>query len=137
MSVVVPHRAIEAVSLAANPKQAILSAVSNLDAVEIFGDIVLLGTYIRPEKTAGGIIRPTENVVEDVWQGKVGLVLKLGTSAFMDTPDYSFQGQSVQPGDWVVYNIGDTRTLNVNGYPCRYVRDFHIKMRVKDPSVVL
>ena len=62
MSVVVPHRAIERVSQASDPKQAILETVGDISGVHLLADMVLLGTYIRPQKTAGGIIRPDVNV---------------------------------------------------------------------------
>ena len=84
MSVIIPHRAVEAISTAKDPKKAIPELVGNLDGIEVIGDMVLVGIYIRPEKTAGGIIRPTINKQEDVWQGKVGLVLKWGPDAFID-----------------------------------------------------
>lgn len=136
MSVVVPHRAIEKISLSSNPKAAIAEAVGNLDGLNVLGDMVLIGTYIRPSKTAGGIIRPDTNVQEDVWQGKVGLVLKWGTAAFEDTPDYSFNGISVAIGQWCVYKVGDAWSVQINGYPCRLVRDVNIRMTVTNPNIV-
>lgn len=136
MSVVVPHRAIERVSQSSDPKQAILDTVGNLSGVHLLADMVLLGTYIRPQKTAGGIIRPDTNVQEDVWQGKAGLVLKLGPDAFEDTPDYNFNGQKVNIGEWCIYKVGDAWSLNINGYPCRLVRDVNIRLTVDDPQIV-
>ena len=136
MSVVVPHRAIERVSLATDPKAEIFDIVGDLSGVRLMGDTVLLGTYIRPGKTKGGIIRPDDNVAEDVWQGKVGLVLKLGPDAFEDTPDYAFNGQKVAIGEWCIYKVGDAWSLNVSGYPCRLVRDVSIRLKVDDPGIV-
>lgn len=139
MAVVVPARAIEAVSMASDPRKAIKDQVGDLSGVHLMADMVLLGTYIRPQKTAGGIIRPDANVQEDVWQGKVGLVLKLGPDAFEDTPDYTFNfGDSGKPkvGDWVVFKVGDAWGLTMKGFPCRYIRDVGIKMKIDDPSVI-
>src|ERR1035437_2510835 len=98
MSVVVPHRAIEIVSNSKDPKQAIIDTIGDLSGVEVIGDLVLIGIYIRPEKTAGGIIRPTANVQEDVWQGKVGLVLKWGPNAFRNPEDGTLYEQRVELG---------------------------------------
>lgn len=137
MSVIVPHRAVEAISTAKDPAKAIPALVGNLDGVEIIGDMVLVGIYIRPEKTAGGIIRPTINKQEDVWQGKVGLVLKLGPDAFCN-PETGIQyTQHVNVGEWCVFKVGDGWSLHINDYPCRLVRDTSIRLKVKDPNVVL
>ena len=136
MSVVVPHRAIEAVSESKDPKKAIMDWIGDLSGVHMMADTVLIGTFIRPKKTAGGIIRPDVNVQEDVWQGKAGLVLKCGPDAFKDTPDYSFNGETVSVGEWVVYKVGDAWSLNIKGYPCRLIRDVSIKLKVDDPSIV-
>lgn len=137
MTVVVPHRAIEKISTSSDPKKAILEAVGDLSQVDIMFNEVLLGVYIRPEKTTGGIIRPTSNVQEDVWQGKVGLVLKWGNKAYVDDDEYHFDdGDKIKPGEWAVFMISDARSLNINGCPCRLVRDSNLKMRVKDPNIV-
>lgn len=136
MTVIVPRRAINAVAASADPKKAIINAAGSLSGIKhILKDDVLIGTFIRPEKTSGGIIRPDVNVEEDVWQGKVGLILKFGVDAFKDTSDYTFS-TIPEIGDWAVYFVGDARQVTVNGYPCRLVRDINIRMIVTDPNVV-
>lgn len=135
MSVVVPHKAIGKISTSDDPRQAIFDTVGSLAGVEVLGDRVLIGTFIRAEKTKGGIIRPDVNIQEDVWQGKAGLVLKLGPDAFKDTPDYHFS-RSIEIGEWCVYQVGDAWSLNINGCPCRLVRDVNIRMVVADPNIV-
>ena len=100
-------------------------------------NMVLLATYIRPNVTPGGIIRPDTNVEEDVWQGKVGLVLKLGPNAFVDDDDARFYGQKVELNEWCVYKVGDAWSVTIGNWPCRLVRDSSIKMKVKDPNMVL
>lgn len=137
MSVIIPHRAVEAISTAKDPRKAIPDLVGNLDDIEIIGDMVLVGIYIRPEKTAGGIIRPTINKQEDVWQGKVGLVLKWGPDAFRNPESGDHYEQNVRPGEWCVFKVGDGWQLHINDYPCRLVRDSAIRLRVKDPNVIL
>lgn len=137
MSIVVPRRAIGVVSAAIDPKQAILKEIGDLSDFKVYGDYVLLATYIRPEKTVGGIIRPDSNVEEDVWQGKVGLVVKLGTTAFRDTADYKFPEEDIPVlHEWVRYYISFTTAQTVNGYPCREIRDIHIRGTVPDPQMV-
>lgn len=138
MSVIVPHRAIAAVAKSSDPKKAIMDQIGpKLDQVHVLFNMVVVGIYIRPEKTAGGIIRPDMNVQEDVWQGKVGLVLKHGPFAFEDDGDSQFFGQKVDIGEWGVFKVGDGWPLEINGYPCRVVRDSSFRLKIDDPSIVL
>ena len=137
MSVVVPHRAIEFISTALDPKEAIIKFIGDLSTFEVMGDRVLVGIFMRPEKTKGGIIRPDANKEEDVWQGKVGLVLKLGPNAFINPDAGSVYDQCVEAGDWVVFKVGDGWQLEVNKMPCRMIKDTNFIAKVKDPMMVL
>ena len=65
-----------------DPREAILKEVGDLSSVEIFNNQILVAIYIRPEKTSGGIILANQTRDEDKWQGKMGLVLKKGPSAW-------------------------------------------------------
>ena len=135
-SLALPHKSIDALARADNPKKAIQDAIGNLDGVEIIGDMVLIGIYIRPEKTKGGIIRPQSNVTEDVYQGKVGLVLKWGPDAFFDPNSGDLFEQRVNPGEWCVFKVGDAWNVTIKDVPCRLVRDSAIKMKLQDPDSV-
>src|ERR1700688_2364602 len=104
---VVTARKTAMLALADDPKKALFEAVGDLSNFDIFHNQILVATYVRPEKTSGGIIRPGQNVDEDEYQGKVGLVVKVGPSAFLNTDEQDFQGQSLLVGDWVVYRTGD------------------------------
>lgn len=117
---------IKELSQAADPKAAIINAAGDLSNETVMWDLVLVGTYFRPEKTAGGIIRPMENVQEDAYQGKVGLILKRG-------PDV---GEDLEVGDWVVYSIKDGWAVTINGVPCRLVPYEKIRMRLSAPDKV-
>lgn len=122
------------ISLASDPKQALLDAVGDLSTFDIFHNQILVAIYVRPEKTAGGIIRPQGNVEEDEYQGKVGLVVKKGPSAFLDNEDDDFQGQNVNEGDWVVFRVGDGWQLTIRDTACRILTDRTIRMRIKNPG---
>ena len=136
MSVVTPYKAIEQISQATDQRQAIVDAVGDLSDIEIIGDLVLLGIYISKEKTKGGIILPTATKAEDVWQGKVGLVLKWGPDAFVDSDTGSPFEQNIGVGEWGVFKVGDAWSLNIRGVPCKLVRDTSLRMKVKDPSII-
>jgi hypothetical protein len=126
----------------ANPKRAILDAVGDLSQYEVFHNLVLIGTYIGPEKI-GSIIRPDKSVAEDRFQGKVGLVLRIGPGAFKDEGHIKFYGVTVNEGDWIVYRPSDALeqlvrkqgTVN-DGVSVRLIEDAHIKGRLQDPSVL-
>lgn len=124
------------IAQASDPKQAIIDLVGDLSNVQLFSGRVLVGIYVAPEKTSGGIIRPNANVKEDIWQGSVGLVLKLGHLAFKDDEQNKFHGQSVKPGDWVVFRPGDAKRTQINGVDCRIVEDVNIDMVISRPELV-
>lgn len=136
MALVTSSRAIELISNSKDPKTDIIKLVGNLSKVNVKWNMVLVGTYIRAAKTLGGIIRPDSNVAEDEWQGKVGLVLKLGPMAYVDDQDDKFFGEKVEVGEWAVYKVGDAWSININGYPCRMIRDTSVKLTVSDPNIV-
>lgn len=127
---------IEQISQSSNPKAAIIKAVGDISDTIVASDLVLLGTYIRNEKTAGGIIRPTDNVKEDEYQGKVGLVLKTGPIAYGDWEDEAERGQMAELHTWVVYQIKDAWPIQLNGTACRCIPYEKIRMQIPEPSMV-
>jgi co-chaperonin GroES (HSP10) len=136
MSLVLSANKIEQISQSSDPKAAIIKAVGDLSKVKIAADLVLLGTYIRNEKTAGGIIRPLDTLKEDEYQGKVGLVLKTGPNACGDSEDEASLGQNATLHTWVVYHIKDTWPMQLNGTACRLVPYDKIRMQIPEPSMV-
>jgi hypothetical protein len=127
---------IAEISQAADAKLAIVKAVGDLSETLVGSDLVLLGTYIRPEKTSGGIIRPKENVDEDEHQGKVGLVLKTGPIAYGDWEDPGERGEMAPIHGWVMYAIKDALPFQVNGAPCRLIPYDKIRMQIPNPTMV-
>jgi hypothetical protein len=117
---------------------AIRRKVGDLSGVDVMFNMVLIATYVRHNVSAGGIILTSNTVEEDVWQGKVGFVLKCGPDAFKDDPDQGvfFNGQSAEEDDWVVFKIGDAWQLTVGDWPCRLVRDSSIKVKTRDPKII-
>jgi co-chaperonin GroES (HSP10) len=131
-----------AVAAGVNPKQAILDSIGDrLDGVEVFHNLVLVGTYVAPEKTPGGIIRPDSALAEDRFQGKIGLVLRIGPGAFKDDKVAQFWGVSLKEYDWIWFRPGDgyeffSVDATGKGTSCRVFEDTQIKGRVADPSVI-
>jgi co-chaperonin GroES (HSP10) len=114
----------------------IRASIEDVSKIEVMHNQILVGIYIRPEKTSGGIFLTEKTLDEDKWQGKVGLVLKTGPMAFQNEGNTDFHGQSVNEGDWVIYRVSDGFSIDVNGVHCRLIEDVHIKGRVADPSVI-
>lgn len=125
---------------AQDPRAELVESVGDLSGVEVMHNQILVAIYKRPEKTAGGIILSDKTRGEDVYQGKVGLVVKKGPLAFEDDARNDFRGQNVNIGDWVGYRVQDGWSLIVNGpngaVDCRMLEDVHIKLRVVSPDEI-
>jgi co-chaperonin GroES (HSP10) len=129
---------LERLSQATDAKSALKKEVGDISKIGIMGNRVLIAIYIAPEKTKSGIIRATQTIKEDIFQGVVGLVLKKGAQAFQDDPGSNtyFHGENVELGDWVVFRPGDARRIQINGVDCRFVEDTLIDMVVSDPECI-
>lgn len=113
--------------------------VGDLSGVEVMGNRVLVGIYIEPSKRKGsGLFLAKETLKESVYQGVVGLVLKLGKQAFKDDPDnkVSFYGQAATEGQWVTFRAGDAKRTQIRGIDCRMVEDTLIDLIVTDPGSI-
>jgi co-chaperonin GroES (HSP10) len=132
-----------------DPKREILEKLGDISSVEIAQNEVLIAIYMRPEKTAGGIVVPGSNLKEDRYQGKAGLVIKIGSACrFRRTDAHTGVSYGLDIGlyDWVVVRPSDTWTLDLNAdkkalslldfVACRLVYDDQIRMRVPSPEMV-
>lgn len=129
---------LERLSRAEDPKTALVAEVGDLSGVDIMSNRVLVAIYIAPEKMKSGLLRATQTVAEDVFQGVVGLVLKKGSMAFKDDDASKtyFYGQDVKIGQWIIFRPGDAKRIQLNGVDCRFVEDIMIDMIVTDPEIV-
>lgn len=126
-------------SQADDPADAIRKALgSSLNDIEIFGAQILVGTYIEPEKTSGGIFRPQSSIQESLYQGSIGLVLKKGPWAFQNDErlQIDWKGQNVDVGDWVVFRYSSAWEQHLNGVSVRFVDDRDIKAVISSPSLL-
>lgn len=125
-----------------DPKMALIDAVGDISGIRMCGPRVLVATYMQPEKTLGGIIRPDRTLAEDRFQGKVGLVLATGPLAFVDDNVAKFGGLKAKPGDWVTYRASDGfEMFRVDadgraGTPCRVLEDQNIIAIIDDPALL-
>jgi co-chaperonin GroES (HSP10) len=121
---------------AVDPKQDLMDKIGDLSEVEVFNNNILVAIYMRPNKTASGLYMPDDYVEQDKYQGKVGLVVKMGNSAFEDETGRWFKGVKVNVGDWVVFRPSDGWSVAINSQPCRLMDDVVIRGRVKHPDLV-
>ena len=119
-----------------DPAVTLRNELGDINTVEVFNNQMLVAVYIRPQKTKSGIILTDKTVEEDRYQGKVGLVLKAGPSAFVDETGKWFNGETVKVGDWVVFRPSDGWAVSINGQPCRILDDLSIKARVMEPDMI-
>jgi co-chaperonin GroES (HSP10) len=118
-----------------DPAQDVTKKIGDLSKFEVFHNQILVGVYIRPEKTKSGLILADRTRDEDRWQGKTGVVLKKGKQAFVDDETTKFT-DNVEIGDWVYFRVSDGFPITVNGVLCRLLEEAHIKGRVATPDVV-
>lgn len=132
-----------------DPRRDILDKLGDLSHIEIAQNEILLAIYMREEKTSGGIVLPHQNLKEDRYQGKCGLVVKIGSACRFQRKDAQTgveYGLNIQLHDWVVVRPSDTWALDINSdmkalqiqdfVACRLVYDDQIRMRVADPRVI-
>jgi co-chaperonin GroES (HSP10) len=127
-----------------DPREVLLDRAGSLEGVEVFGNDMLVAIYKRPEKTKTGIILVDDTRGEDVHQGKVGLILKMGPTCFLDDEGTKFR--DIKEGDWVVFRPSDgwRITLNTlrgnsskeNTLDARVVSDISVRARVSDPDLI-
>ncbi len=118
-----------------DPKKEILDKVGDLSEIQVMNANVLVGIYIRPQMTKGGILVHTAQK-EDQYQGKVGLVLGIGPLAFQDDATNKFAGQQLKVGDWVAFRTNDGDALDVNGQRCRLLQDTTVRMKLARPDSI-
>jgi co-chaperonin GroES (HSP10) len=118
------------------PGEALREKLGNLDGVEVFNNAVLVAIYVRPKRTKSGIILTDKYTDEDRIQGKAGLVVKKGPTAFIDETGRWFAGAIIEENDWVIFRPSDGWAINVNGVDCRLIDDIAIRGKVNQPDRV-
>ena len=149
----------------AEAKRQILQALGSTADLEIFGSNVLVAIYVRPEKSSkSGIYVTSKRQVEDIYNGKVVMIVKAGPDAFRGDESWlKMQYGSAAPpapGDWCFLpeNVGimtqfcgdgaervkgtDSmgRIIDVyewDGWPCRIIRHDALIGRMNRPHEIV
>lgn len=122
-------------------RQQVVAELGPLDDIELFFNDVLVAKHVRGQ-VARGVLASHLTGLEDKWQGKIGLVLKVGPCAFKDDDTLKFYGLSVAPGDWVLFRNNDGWDLDIarlsaatrEPIACRILPDALIRGRVRFPA---
>lgn len=120
-------------------KEEILEKYSLLKDVPVYGASLLVAVYRRPEKTKGGVYLTDRVLEEDIYQGKVGLVLKLGPFPMSEEDIKYFDGSPPKVGDWVVFNTNAGTPLGLfdKKGDCRFLKERRsVLMTIPDPEMV-
>lgn len=116
-----------------DPKQALMSSVGDISGMDLFHNNVIVAVYIRPEKTKSGIFLPDTHRDEDRWQSKIGVILKMGDSAFLpDGSQWNWGKKAPKVGDWVFFRPSDGFNITLRGEGCK---DGVLCRRLKDTSI--
>lgn len=133
----------------ADPKKTILDKLGDVPGFEIASNELLVAIYQRDEVSPGGIVMTAKTLKEDVYQGKVGLIVKIGENfnpLWSDPYTGEKGGVPLALHDWIVFRTSDTWPLEVNvrdgvfekdGFVvCRLVLARQVRMKVADPNTV-
>ena len=144
---------LKAVSEAEDQKQEIMNWIGDVSKDVILNDEVLVATYARRQYvyTRGGqkMWLSDEELIENRYQGKVGLLLKSGPEAFRfargwanispvpgETHD-EFEARRIlhtpKPGDWVLYRSADGFEAALQRAIVKIIPSECIKMIIADP----
>jgi co-chaperonin GroES (HSP10) len=134
----------EAIGKGKDARTVLVDAIGkdNIENFEPFHNLILIATYVRSDKTQGGIIIGGDRTrAEDRFQGKIGLVLKVGPTAFKGKTPESFGGVTVKPGEWIMYKASDAHEFffvdedrPLDGSSARLIEDTLVMGRVADPE---
>ncbi len=129
-----------------NPVQEFVDRIEALNGMpdfEVFHHRLIVAKFIRTHAGASGsILTSKQTQLEDQYQGKIGLVVKVGPGAFQDQGEIAFRDVTVSPGDWVFYRMGDGNDFDYlaegsnEKIHMRMLEDVDIKGRVKNPNSI-
>src|SRR5450631_4106372 len=91
-------------------RQEIIDKLGDLSHVKVAQNEFLMAIYVRSNRTPSGLYMTDKSVKEDVYQGKVGLVVKIGAACKFVRQDAAGReyGVPVQLHDWVVVRPAET-----------------------------
>ena len=120
-----------------SPAAKLVEQAGDISNVEVFNNQLLVAVYVRPAKTKSGIYLTDKTTEEDRYQSKIGLVLKMGDSAFNDKSGEWFNGVQIEEGDWIIFGRYAGARMAIDGGEIRILNDDEILATIKDPEDIL
>jgi co-chaperonin GroES (HSP10) len=125
---------------AATADKTLLREIGDISDIEVLNDRILIAIYRHEGKTEGGIITDIGTTQkESDYQGKVGLVLKIGPLVNVEGKAQT-RGAELKIGDWVVVNPSSGLSMHAGKHGSdrmlRMLVERDIHMRVKRPDCV-
>jgi len=117
-----------------DPAEDLRTKIGDLSGFNLIGPKVLCAIYVRPEKTKGGIILSNKTRDEDIYQGKIGLIVRVGVNVGVD-PDW-FGDNKLEIGAWAGFRASDGYSLIVNGVNCRILEDVRVQCIASHPDLI-
>ncbi len=119
------------------PKKKLLAELGDITGIELFNDRVLVAIYRHEGVTKGGIITTTKTHDESDYQGKVGLIVKVGP--LVEAKD-EVRGGALKVGDWIAVNPSSGLSMHAGDHGSkvmlRMLAESEIHMRVNSPDVI-
>jgi hypothetical protein len=130
-----------------DPRRQLLKKVGNLSWLRLRVNQILVAIYIRPEDAQFGTmtLKLADNTRgEDRFQGKVGLVIAMGPTAFKSDDTTHFEdGDTLSVGEWVVFRASDGWQMTLTGdgtdatkTECRVFVESDIRAVIPSPDMV-
>lgn len=125
-----------------DPRQDILDRLGALPEGVVQFSRILVAVYQPPmvDRTEGGVIltpvMQSEDLEEYLWQGKVGLIVAMGSQAYVDDEATKFHGVRNRVGDWVWFRPSNGDACEVNGVFCRVFSESGIFGPIPHPDYV-
>jgi co-chaperonin GroES (HSP10) len=119
------------------PEKKLLDELGDISGIELFNDRVLVAIYRHEGVTKGGIITPIKTSEESAYQGKVGLIVKVGPLVGIKD---DVRGGTLKVGDWVAVNASSGLSMHAGGHGSktmlRMLPESEIHIRVSQPDIV-
>lgn len=121
-----------------DPVDELIEKIGDLSEFIVPLNKILVGIYMRPDKTKGGVHIPDQIRDEDRYQGKAGLILKKGPIAFVDDSRVSFHGLNPDVGDWVMFRPSNGLKVDIRSKTghCILLSDTQIELVIPAPDLV-
>lgn len=116
-------------------KAFVLKELGDLSRFRVYGNRVLVVTYITPSISRGGILFTPAQTEESIYQGKVGYIIKKGPLAYVDDETTKFGGMNPDVGAWVFFRPSlAIMQLRYDGIDCRMFADEQIGGDLQEPE---